>query len=72
MEEELLPVLPAGMQSKLLIETMANALISGFFYLFDQYQGQRRGTAQNDDGLYDDYAVSYSGARRGRNTVERI
>ena len=40
MEEELLPVLPVGMQSKLLIETMANALISGFFYLFDQYQGE--------------------------------
>lgn len=38
MEEELLPVLHLGMQSKLLIETMANVDIR-LFYLFDQYQG---------------------------------
>lgn len=39
MEGELMPLLPVDMQSKSLLEMMANALISGFFYLFGQYDG---------------------------------
>lgn len=39
MEEELLPKMPKQMQSRLLVETLAQSLLSGVFYLFGKYDG---------------------------------